>query len=198
MCKCEIIKKWQEGAKQCYVQLLKAPGSGKPRAASWVGLRLMLGAVFLHPWPLDEPQIYTGGSLSPAVSPRWTLDLCCSFVFSPISWIDLGHMLQPCLKPCLWSHLLLLLDGPGTGFINFALFRIVDGRCYQYAGLRAMFRDSIQSVKALPVLGQPRLLACTTESPVKATWPHASPSSYTWKKEWEQSVRESMDEISLK
>jgi len=49
MYKCEITKKQQEGAKEWYVQLLKAhtkTGSGKPRAASWEDLRLTLEAVF--------------------------------------------------------------------------------------------------------------------------------------------------------
>lgn len=49
MYKFEIIKKQQAGAKEWYVQLLKAPGSGKLRAASWVDLRHMLEAVFLQP-----------------------------------------------------------------------------------------------------------------------------------------------------
>lgn len=49
MCKCEIIKKQQEGAKEWHVQLLKAAGSGNPRAASWVDLRSMLEPVFLQP-----------------------------------------------------------------------------------------------------------------------------------------------------
>lgn len=184
MCKCEITKKQQEWAKEWYVHLLKAPRPGKPRAASWVDLRLLLEAVFLLPWLLDEPQICIGSSLSPAMLPRWTLDLCCSFIFSLISWVDFEPILQPFFKPCLWSDLLLLLDGPWTWFINFALFGTVYGPCYLYPGLRAMFRDSTQSVKALPVLGHFQLLPCTTESPVEATWLHTSPSSYTWKKEW--------------
>lgn len=39
------------------------------------------------------------------------LQLVCSPVFGAGSWMDFGTMLQPCLQPCFWPHLLLFWAG---------------------------------------------------------------------------------------
>lgn len=91
MCRCEIIKKHQERKKDKHgqmcqnqqdteiaahtAQILEAPGSHLN-----LYLRGLISADSQGTWIWQT----SGGSLTAALSSRWTLDLYSSFVFSPM------------------------------------------------------------------------------------------------------------------
>lgn len=119
---------------------------------------------------LGGSQTYSGGSFSPALTPRSIPD-----------WA----FLQPCLLDGPWTYAAISSSAPSpgwtvglccslissfasgpiscyswvaSGFINFPLFESIDGPFNQDPDLHAMLRECTRSMMALPVLGHPWFL----------------------------------------